>query len=81
MCELHLEAWLGAAGWRRAGWVKDEPWLLVSDTQAQLWPSIPKTSVGVICFPLKRNRCVSSPKKKAPGPQMITFCPNIPLGK
>lgn len=37
--ELHLEEWLGAAGWRRVDWGKDEPWLLASDTQAQIWPS------------------------------------------
>lgn len=30
--ELHLEERLGAAGWRRVGRVKDEPWLLVSQT-------------------------------------------------
>lgn len=54
--ELHLEEWLGAAGWRIVGWVKGEPWLLASQIlkhsyghplKALNTPG--KTSVGLMC--------------------------------
>lgn len=62
------------------GRVKDEPWLLVSQTPKHSYGrplealnTPDKTSVEIYVSHL--------PKKKAPGLQMITFCPNISLGK